>query len=182
MIPEGNVFYRNGFIPKRTQPRGTLTPYPDFESGVVKIQRGESGAMNDAEKLACVSLLKVHQVAAEDEAAGAEVEEEETDFLDVVRAEEAAALKGNTSQYINCDFILGSVAEVERLWSTAKHILTEERRGMMHPILFEALLFLKENHRLWGLEEVVDAETKRKNGEDDNGEVPDDDDSAFGDY
>jgi hypothetical protein len=49
---EGNVFYRNGFIPKRTQPRGTLTPYPDFESGVVKIQRGESGAMNDAEKLA----------------------------------------------------------------------------------------------------------------------------------
>jgi len=102
---------------------------------------------------------------------GAEVGEEDTNFLDVVRAAEAAALKGNTSQYINCDFILGSVAEVERLWSTAKHILTEERRGMMHPIIFEALLFLKENHRLWGLEEIVDAETNRKSGED---EDPDD--------
>ena len=36
----GNVFYRNGFNPKRTTPRGTLTPFSDFESGVVKVQRG----------------------------------------------------------------------------------------------------------------------------------------------
>jgi len=35
-----------------------VTPFPDFESGVVKIQRGEFGEINDAEKAACVPLLK----------------------------------------------------------------------------------------------------------------------------
>lgn len=50
--------------------------------------------------------------------------------------------------YINCDFILGSAAEVERLWSSADEILTKKRLGM-HPETFENLLFLKYNMRLW---------------------------------
>lgn len=51
--------------------------------------------------------------------------------------------------YCNCNFIFGSAAEVERLWNHAKYILTNERKGMMEPITFEALLFLENNHHYW---------------------------------
>ncbi len=48
--------------------------------------------------------------------------------------------------YMNCDFVLGSVAEVERLWSTAKHVLGQQHMGMT-PIVLEPILFLKINRR-----------------------------------
>ena len=51
-------------------------------------------------------------------------------------------------KYRKCEFILGSVAEVERLWSIAKNVRTVNRRRMT-PILFESILFLKVNHRYW---------------------------------
>jgi hypothetical protein len=49
----------------------------------------------------------------------------------------------------NCfDHIIGSAAEVERLWSIARYILTTSRTRL-EPILFEALLFLRANCVLW---------------------------------
>ena len=45
-------------------------------------------------------------------------------------------------------FLLGSVAEVERLWSIAKYVLTQKRRGMS-PQVFEALMILKMNEPFW---------------------------------
>ena len=54
------------------------------------------------------------------------------------------------------DHVIGSVAEVERLWSIAKHILTE-RRAAKAPILFEAILFLRINRELWTEFTVIDA-------------------------
>ncbi len=53
-------------------------------------------------------------------------------------------------KYRNCDFVLGSVAEVERLWSIAKSILGTQRMHMT-PITLEALLFLRMNKRYWDL-------------------------------
>ena len=50
--------------------------------------------------------------------------------------------------YVNCDFIFGSAAQVEWLWSLAKSILTNQRSSLT-PHLFEALLFLKVNKRFW---------------------------------
>ena len=58
--------------------------------------------------------------------------------------------------YCNCDFILGSAAEVERLWSHAELIMRDNRRHIS-PILFEALLFLKVNRRFWGASLVEEA-------------------------
>ena len=49
---------------------------------------------------------------------------------------------------VNCDFILGSAAEIERVWSTAELILRKARFSMT-PHLFEALIFLKFNHGHW---------------------------------
>ena len=65
-------------------------------------------------------------------------------------------------KYVNCDFIFGSCAEVERLWSIAKFILTSERKGNMSPFLFEAIVFLKMNQRLWDLSDVVSADHSRQ--------------------
>ena len=55
-------------------------------------------------------------------------------------------VEASESSNINCDFILGSVAEVERLRSLSKYVLTENRRGMT-PELFEAITFLRVNDR-----------------------------------
>jgi hypothetical protein len=44
-------------------------------------------------------------------------------------------------KYINCDFILGSAAEIERVWSQGELILRRARMGIT-PMLFETLLFL----------------------------------------
>ncbi len=57
---------------------------------------------------------------------------------------------------VNCDFNLGSAAELERLWSVAKKILKDNRKSMT-PLLFEALLFLKVNNSYWGLELACEA-------------------------
>lgn len=45
---------------------------------------------------------------------------------------------------------------VERLWSIAKLVMTDRRRGLS-PIVFEAILFLNQNADLWGIEDIVKA-------------------------
>ena len=57
---------------------------------------------------------------------------------------------------MNCDFILGSAAEVERLWSIATNVLTDERKNTS-PLMLEALLFLRVNERLWDASTVKQA-------------------------
>jgi hypothetical protein len=71
--------------------------------------------------------------------------------------------RGATSRYhpAIAEAIPCSAAEVERIWSRARHVLTRER-STMAPILFEAIMFLKYNRRLWGLAEVVEANKRRK--------------------
>lgn len=54
----------------------------------------------------------------------------------------------STSCYIDASFVFGSLAEVERLWSIAKYILSDHRQ-LMTPQIFEALIFLKCNARFW---------------------------------
>ena len=54
-----------------------------------------------------------------------------------------------------------SAAEIERILSTARRILTWER-SKMSPIVFEVIMFLKYNRRLWGLSEVVAANKRRQ--------------------
>ncbi len=58
--------------------------------------------------------------------------------------------------YVNCDYILGSVAEVERLWSLARNVLPYNR-GRTQPLRVEALLFLKVNDRFWNQVTVEEA-------------------------
>jgi hypothetical protein len=48
----------------------------------------------------------------------------------------------------NSDFILGSAAEVERVWSIAEYILTKQCKRMTS-YLFECLIFLRYNKEFW---------------------------------
>lgn len=59
-------------------------------------------------------------------------------------------------KYANCNFILCSIAGVERTWSIAKHFLSFQRRLISHQ-LFEALIFLKLIGRFWDYQLVSQA-------------------------
>ena len=50
--------------------------------------------------------------------------------------------------YIDCRFIFGSAARVEKLFSHCKYIKTETRNRLT-PQIFEAIAFLKGNRELW---------------------------------
>ena len=87
---------------------------PDFESGVCKIQNGLSALLTNEEEIAC-GHLEERQGDANDIIL--------TFTEDVERKKREARRLG----YRNCDCILGSVAEVEKLRSIAKTIFTLNR-------------------------------------------------------
>jgi hypothetical protein len=51
-------------------------------------------------------------------------------------------------EYRNCDFILGSGAEIERVWSAAEKNLIPCPLST-HPLLLEAILFHRFNENYW---------------------------------
>lgn len=129
----------------------------NFERGVVKIQRNEAALLTDAEKEAVKGLRRVPPAVAADAAAAAGMMDDPDPIVlssptklasAMDRKREREQATAGQDAYINCDYITGSVAEVERLWSLARHILTYERMSTK-PINVEALLFLKANKRFW---------------------------------
>ena len=96
--------------------------------------------MTAEEKAACQCLLKE----------GADLAATSSAKLSV--AEKLAARKAKkprvASEYVNSDFIIGSVAEAERLWSEARHVLTAIR-SVTAPATFEAIMLLKKNPTVW---------------------------------
>lgn len=83
-------------------------------------------------------------------------EAEESDGDEAMEDTLGKRVKVNKNErYIPVDFIHRSSSEVERLWSTAKHVLSEQR-GSMNPVLFEAILCLKYNSSFWN-EHIVAA-------------------------
>ena len=56
----------------------------------------------------------------------------------------------------------GSSAESERVWSMAGHVLSKHRASLS-PLIFELIMYLKYNARLWSLSDVIEANKRRKN-------------------
>lgn len=148
-----------------------------FHSGVIKIQTDKVIIMTEAERQACLILREdfgnddtddddneEDDGEEEEDDDDDEVEDEEEDFTLLAEVKRKKLRRDPSSEYINCDFIPGSAVEVERLWSHAELILRTARRKMS-PILFEALLFIKFNHRFWDVHLVADAisEVRRSN-------------------
>ncbi len=127
----------------------TIVKYPLFESGVVKIQKGKETDLNEGEKHAVRCLLKNHS-SSTNTSEGSQP---------TSKTEEIAKRRknnGDDNTYINCDFISGSVATVERLWSSANYVLASHPRRMT-PQVLEAILFLRENERFWDAKLVAEA-------------------------
>eukprot|EP00171_Calliarthron_tuberculosum_P007903 IDg7903t1 len=72
------------------------------------------------------------------------------------RQEKRRKVMLHNQQYKDCGFILGSNAEVERLFSLAGNVYSANRRSMT-PQVFEAIVFLKYNRRFWDQDLVSQA-------------------------
>lgn len=105
--------------------------------------------MSRKEKGACAKLLSATSTDQD------EVPDATMSVIDCMQIEKRHR-ESATHSYVNCDFIIGSAAEVERLWSIAKHLLKDNHKSMS-PLLFEALLFLKLNNSYWDLNLVSKA-------------------------
>ena len=136
-----------------------------FITGVIKVQTGRESLLNNDEKR---SLLKAGGLLPEDDSEEDDelltpTESTGVSYKDALKRKRAERIKGFKSRYhpaikkaVPC-----SAAEVERIWSRARHVLTRERSSMA-PIIFEAIMFLKYNRRLWGLAEVVEVNKRRR--------------------
>ena len=89
--------------------------------------------MADDEKEACRTLL-----VNDDGNSSSSDREGEVDYEERLRKRKRQ--RDNPSGYMNSDFILGSAAEVECLWSIATNVLTDERKKTSQ-LMLEAVLF-----------------------------------------
>lgn len=158
----GTKFSKCNLVLKYLKPDNGLNTKPYFITGVAKIQKGVKfeQTMTLAEKNACKSLLKTGADAEEQSSD----DEEEAVSLEQsykkARMEEYDKVMGE-SKYINCNFILGSAAVVESLWSEEDALMSKRRQGM-HPMTNEAIMFLKKNKDLWKIVDVNQANEDRK--------------------
>ena len=123
-----------------------------FENGIVKIQCGDISELTDDEHNACQRLcyenIEVNRTITNYDESNMTYEER--------IASKKKQKMAKSKKYYDASFILGSAAEVERLWSTANRIL-DGHRNRTSPLLFEAMLFLHYNRRFWDLDTVIKA-------------------------
>jgi hypothetical protein len=58
--------------------------------------------------------------------------------------------------------VLGSAAGAERFWSMAGKVLTDVR-SLLSLLVFELIMYLKYNNRLWTITDVMEANKRRLN-------------------
>ena len=163
-----------------------------FERGVIKIQTGKTEQLTRQEIISCEDLLpgrsspiQVEHEESSDNSGSAtgtlrvrrrfcspyqaprpNVDASESRAKQSVDAFDASLARRKEKRrtetgYINCDFICGSTAELERLWSQAELIYSSNRQSM-HPMMLDALLFLKFNRRFWNAKTVAGAHDRVK--------------------
>ncbi len=145
--------YRDDYIRSDSHKR----PNKVFVSAVCKMQKRQGSTLTPAEKLA-ISTWRTNPclpVVTNNNGNGLSLADQlKNDHSDGKRKSEEPYASSNDDNVL--DHVIGSAAKVEQLWSVAKHILTETRNEM-HPIVFEAILFLHFNKSLWDELSVVEA-------------------------
>ncbi|KAI0565914.1 hypothetical protein FGB62_13g233 [Gracilaria domingensis] len=136
-----SAFYCCVLQSKYITPNSDIFPNAVFERGVCKIQSNRAQELTIAESEACSRLLISNGLTQCFDTDGNNVSYSE-------RLDRRKRQKKVLTEYRDCSFILGSVAEVERLWSVADNILRNQRMSLT-PLLFEAIIFLRINARLW---------------------------------
>jgi hypothetical protein len=148
-------WHENQFFDQYIGPDSDKLTYPDFVKGVSKIQEGKVSTMSAAEQEACRVL--VNEAVSRTGANGGSATNEDTTMGEsnvsrkikaLGEKRKASKISTTDSVYYNCNFILGSAAEVERLWSESQWLL-DRHRSNLDPKLFEAILLLRKNRDLW---------------------------------
>ncbi len=119
-----------------------IAPETQFESVLVKIRRGNATRVSDAEKSARENLREPGTSVSNGVPGAAMSVVERIALRKRRRLDESR-------KYVNCDFILGSAAEVKRLWSVAKNILKDNRKSMTQ-LLLEAITVFEGQELLLG--------------------------------
>jgi hypothetical protein len=144
---------------------------------VWKIQNGMESTPNRSEKAAVWRFLTVEMagVVAEEEPAHP-VRNPAVAALEEHRALMRARLSQST-QYRSTEHIFNTTNIVERLFSRAKLIMTDQRK-CMSPRRLELLLFLRCNFHLWNVDTIQDLiDHQIVLATDDAGDGSDDEDS-----
>jgi hypothetical protein len=122
---------------------------PNFENALVKLQNDDSDILTLAER-DCVDFLKLPSITPRyeerfliPELALKSEAQESPDFVSRVMSKKVK----RTDEYQDCRFIPPTSAEVERLFSKAKNILTAKRKALCSENV-EMLMFLRANRRL----------------------------------
>ena len=116
--------------------------------------------MTDNEKRACLHLkvrsnsnINKYFVKYEDS------ETRNDSFSEYLKQVEKSITVDSVPQYINWNFILRNITEVERLWNITCYILRGERarKGVK---TFEAPMGFKHNRELWNLNDIPKENTR----------------------
>ena len=150
---ENSCWYKRKISGAYIQPGSSKLPAPHFVSGVIKIQNNEILQLTQDEKEACQKLVNQDQHQGEEGEEGEEASFVSRFKLRMKKRKAGVLETSKSNPYKNVDFICGSAAEVERLWSICKYILSNVR-SRLTPNLFEALIFLKLNRDYWDASSV----------------------------
>ena len=144
------------YIPSDSKKR----PDQDFLDAVCKYQGRQTDKLNKKEKRA------VARWAVKKKAGNEAVNKEGTLAARMSKKKGSVKDKDKKRKAESCanddeifDHVMGTAAEVERMWSVARYVLTTQR-ARMSPIMFETILYLKFNRELWDERTVQRAHNK----------------------
>ena len=125
-----------------------------FFSALEKIQEARANELTPDEKV----VMRPFEVEAGGAGGGSDAEADNNlSFAEtILRNKRRRIAESSTAAYIDLSFIKPTSNAVERLFSLAKHILTDTRMSTS-PLVFEALIYLKKNRRFWDIAMVAKA-------------------------
>jgi hypothetical protein len=122
-----------------------LVRYPDFDSAITKVLNECEDDLTESEAASISCFMKSVNIEDSDED-----DLVAKSFADGILASKRHKTTKGNSKYIPLGFVAPTSNVVERLFSSAKFILTDCRKHM-HPINFEMILFLRVNGAYWGV-------------------------------
>eukprot|EP00171_Calliarthron_tuberculosum_P022099 IDg22099t1 len=148
-----NVMEDYPTMSKYLAPDASIVKNKVFESAIVKLLCGKERDLSTSEKRAAASCrLPLSRTAERDETEEDDISE--MSYFDQIEAKRRRLNK--RAEFLVPNFLPATSCSAERVFSSAKWVLTDVRKRMS-PILFEALLFLKVNRRLWDIKTVATA-------------------------
>ncbi len=145
-------------------PDSNMVMDPVFESGLFKLMQGNALLPEEKAKLEVFKKRQIQEDAAQDlnDVPLPDLSPIDAIFACNINLRENQ-LRHSTSVYDDVTWIPATTCPIERLFSIAKHILTQDRSRLTKK-LFNCILFLREHMNLWDIHgyTMQDVMTNRK--------------------